>query len=80
MRYLFFSRNFGKEAAMVAGLRQATGNYVALMDADLQDPPAMLVEMVALIRTGEYDCIGTKRLDRKGDPPIRSFFARQFNQ
>ena len=78
VHYLSFSRNFGKEAAMVAGLRYATGNYVAVMDADLQDPPAMLVEMVALIRTGEYDCIGTKRLDRKGEPPIRSFFARQF--
>ena len=78
VHYLSFSRNFGKEAAMVAGLRHATGNYVAVMDADLQDPPAMLVEMVALIRTGEYDCIGTKRVDRKGEPPIRSFFARQF--
>ena len=80
VHYLSFSRNFGKEAAMVAGLRHATGDYVAVMDADLQDPPAMLVEMVALIRTGEYDCIGTKRLDRKGEPPIRSFFARQFYQ
>ena len=80
VHYLSFSRNFGKEAAMVAGLRHATGNYVAVMDADLQDPPTMLVEMVALIRTGEYDCIGTKRLDRKGEPPIRSFFARQFYQ
>ena len=78
VHYLSFSRNFGKEAAMVAGLRHATGAYVAVMDADLQDPPAMLVEMIALIRTGEYDCIGTKRLDRKGEPPIRSFFARQF--
>ena len=78
VHYLSFSRNFGKEAAMVAGLRHATGNYVAVMDADLQDPPAMLVEMVALIRTGEHDCIGTKRVDRKGEPPIRSFFARQF--
>lgn len=80
VHYLSFSRNFGKEAAMVAGLRHATGNYVAVMDADLQDPPEMLVEMFALIRTGEYDCIGTKRLDRKGEPPIRSFFARQFYQ
>ena len=80
VHYLSFSRNFGKEAAMVAGLRHATGNYVAVMDADLQDPPALLVEMVALIRTGEYDCIGTKRVDRKGEPPIRSFFARQFYQ
>ena len=80
VHYLSFSRNFGKEAAMVAGLRHATGNYVAVMDADLQDPPALLVEMVALIRTGEYDCIGTKRIDRTGEPPIRSFFARQFYQ
>lgn len=80
VHYLSFSRNFGKEAAMVAGLRHATGNYVAVMDADLQDPPALLVEMIALIRTGEFDCIGTKRIDRKGEPPIRSFFARQFYQ
>jgi glycosyltransferase involved in cell wall biosynthesis len=80
VHYLSFSRNFGKEAAMVAGLRHATGDYIAVMDADLQDPPALLVEMVALIRTGEYDCIGTKRTDRKGEPPIRSFFARQFYQ
>ena len=80
VHYLSFSRNFGKEAALVAGLRHATGDYVAVMDADLQDPPEMLVEMFALIRTGEYDCIGTKRIDRKGEPPIRSFFARQFYQ
>ena len=80
VHYLSFSRNFGKEAALVAGLRHATGDYVAVMDADLQDPPDMLVEMFALIRTGEYDCIGTKRIDRKGEPPIRSFFARQFYQ
>ena len=80
VHYLSFSRNFGKEAALVAGLRHATGGYVAVMDADLQDPPDMLVEMFALIRTGEYDCIGTKRIDRKGEPPIRSFFARQFYQ
>jgi len=78
VHYLSFSRNFGKEAAMVAGLRHATGDYVAVMDADLQDPPALLLEMIALIRTGAYDCIGTKRVDRKGEPPIRSFFARQF--
>lgn len=80
VHYLSFSRNFGKEAALLAGLRHATGDYVAVMDADLQDPPAMLVEMVALIRTGAYDCIGTKRIDRKGEPPIRSFFARKFYQ
>ena len=80
VHYISFSRNFGKEAALVAGLRHATGDYVAVMDADLQDPPEMLVEMFALIRTGEYDCIGTKRIDRKGEPPIRSFFARQFYQ
>ena len=76
VHYLSFSRNFGKEAALVAGLRHATGDYVAVMDADLQDPPEMLVEMFALIRTGEYDCIGTKRIDRQGEQPIRSFFAR----
>ena len=78
VRFLSFSRNFGKEAALYAGLKHAKGNYIAVMDADLQDPPALLPVMYGLIRTGEYDCIGTKRVDRNGEPPIRSFFARQF--
>ena len=78
VRYLSFSRNFGKEAAMYAGLQHAQGDYVAVMDADMQDPPALLPEMYAALRTGEYDSVATRRVDRKGEPPIRSFFARCF--
>jgi len=78
VHFLSFSRNFGKEAALYAGLQHATGNFIAVMDADLQDPPQLLPEMYDLIRTGEYDCIGTKRVDRIGEPAIRSFFARKF--
>ena len=78
VRYLSFSRNFGKEAAMYAGLQAAAGELVAIMDADLQDPPALLPEMLPLIRSGEYDCVAVRRVDRKGEPPIRSFFARTF--
>lgn len=78
VRYLSFSRNFGKEAAMYAGLQAAAGELVAIMDADLQDPPALLPEMLPLIRSGQYDCVAVRRVDRKGEPPIRSFFARTF--
>ena len=78
IKYLSFSRNFGKESAILAGLEHATGDYVALMDADLQDPPSLLTQMYETIKEGTYDCIGTKRVDRKGEPPIRSFFARCF--
>lgn len=78
VRFISFSRNFGKEAAILAGLDYAEGDYVATMDADLQDPPALLPEMYAEIRTGKYDCIGTRRVSRDGEPPIRSFFARMF--
>lgn len=78
VRYLSFSRNFGKEAAMYAGLENATGDYVAVMDADLQDPPKLLMEMYDLIQKEGYDCVGTRRVTRKGEPPIRSFFARCF--
>ncbi len=78
VRYLSFSRNFGKEAAMYAGLQAAAGELVAIMDADLQDPPALLPEMLPLIRSGQYDCVAVRRGDRKGEPPIRSFFARTF--
>ena len=78
VRYLSLSRNFGKESAMFAGFEAARGDYVAVMDADLQDPPALLAEMVETLRTGEYDCVGTRRVTRKGEPPIRSFFARMF--
>ena len=72
-----FSRNFGKEAAMFAGLDKSKGDYVVLMDADLQDPPSLLPEMFAGIREG-YDSVATRRVNRKGEPPIRSFFARRF--
>ena len=78
VRYVSFSRNFGKEAAMLAGLDYSTGDYVTLMDADLQDPPKMLPEMVKYIEEEDYDCVGTRRVTRKGEPPIRSFFARRF--
>ena len=78
VRYISFSRNFGKEAAMLAGLEAANGDYVTLMDADLQDPPALLREMYNLIKNEGYDCVGTRRVTRKGEPPIRSFFARIF--
>lgn len=78
VRYVSFSRNFGKEAAMYAGLKESTGDYVAIMDADLQDPPKLLVEMVEILEQGEYDCVGTRRVTRKGEPKIRSFFARMF--
>lgn len=76
--YLSFSRNFGKEAAMLAGLSAATGDYVAVMDADMQDPPSLLPKMYEIVRTGEYDCAATRRVTREGEPPIRSFFARMF--
>jgi len=78
VRYISFSRNFGKEAAMYAGLEDSTGDYVTIMDADLQDPPVMLKKMYDYIKNEEYDCIGTRRINRKGEPPIRSFFARLF--
>ena len=78
VRYISFSRNFGKEAAMYAGLEIATGDYVTLMDADLQDPPALLRQMYDIIKNEGYDCVGTRRVTRKGEPPIRSFFARIF--
>ena len=76
--YISFSRNFGKEAAMYAGLCNATGEYVAIMDADLQDPPSLLPEMVTYLESGEYDSVATRRVNRKGEPKIRSFFARRF--
>lgn len=74
---LAFSRNFGKEAAIYAGLEKAKGDYVVFMDADLQDPPAILPEMYGYLEQG-YDSVATRRVDRKGEPPIRSFFARMF--
>ena len=78
VRYVSFSRNFGKEAAMLAGLEASTGDYVTLMDADLQDPPALLKQMYDAIINEGYDSVGTRRVTRKGEPPIRSFFARMF--
>ena len=78
VRYVSFSRNFGKEAAMLAGLEASTGDYVTLMDADLQDPPALLKQMLDVIKNEGYDSVGTRRVTRKGEPVIRSFFARMF--
>ena len=72
-----FSRNFGKEAAMYAGLEKSKGDYVVIMDVDLQDPPSLLPEMFSYIEQG-YDSVATRRVSRKGEPPIRSFFARMF--
>lgn len=77
-KYLSFSRNFGKEAAMYAGLQHAAGDYAAVMDADLQDPPALLEEMYRAVTQEGYDSAATRRVTRKGEPPVRSFFARMF--
>lgn len=78
VKYVSFSRNFGKEAAIYAGLENSTGDYCVLMDADLQDPPALLPEMMEAIQKEGYDSAATRRVTRKGEPPIRSFFARMF--
>ncbi|MCD7713511.1 MAG: glycosyltransferase family 2 protein [Prevotella sp.] len=78
VKYVSFSRNFGKEAAIYAGLQYAAGDYVVIMDADLQDPPALLPQMLTEISANGYDAVGTRRKDRKGEPAVRSFFARQF--
>lgn len=76
--YLSLSRNFGKEAAMYAGFCNAKGDYITTMDADMQDPPSLLPKMLEIIESGEYDSVATRRVSRKGEPPIRSFFARLF--
>ena len=78
IHYVSFSRNFGKEAAIFAALENSTGDYVTLMDADLQDPPSLLLDMYKAIVEENYDAVGTRRGDRKGEPVIRSFFARCF--
>lgn len=78
VKYLSFSRNFGKEAALLAGLKVATGEFVALMDVDLQDPPSLLSQMYKLLSHSSYDCIGTKRTTRKGEPKFRSLFSNLF--
>ena len=77
-KYLSFSRNFGKEAAIYAGLKNATGDYVAIMDVDLQDPPELLPQMYQILEEGEYDNVATKRSTRKGEPVIRSFLSETF--
>ncbi len=78
VKYLSFSRNFGKEAAMYAGLNAVSGDYAVIMDADLQNPPDLLPEMLDDIKSGECDSVATRRVTRKGEPPIRSLFARMF--
>lgn len=78
VKFVSFSRNFGKEAAIYAGLTHASGDYVAIMDADLQDPPSLLPEMYRAVTLEGYDSAATRRVTRKGEPPIRSFFARCF--
>lgn len=78
VKYVSFSRNFGKEAALLAGLKNAKGDLVATMDADMQDPPSLLPKLVGYVESGEYDNAATRRVTRKGEPVIRSFFARTF--
>ena len=78
--YISFSRNFGKEAAMYAGFSNADADYVAVMDADMQDPPTLLPQMVKILETEDYDSVATRRVSRDGEPPIRSWFARKFYQ
>ena len=78
VRYISFSRNFGKESAIYAGFHNCTGDYAAVMDADMQDPPALLPKMYEILSSGEYDSVATRRVSRKGEPPIRSFFAHLF--
>lgn len=78
VHYISFSRNFGKEAGLYAGLEKATGDYITVMDADLQDPPELLIKMYQEIQDPEIDCVGTRRVTREGEPKLRSFFARMF--
>jgi glycosyltransferase involved in cell wall biosynthesis len=78
VRYISFSRNFGKESGMYAGLKNAKGDYVVVMDADLQHPPSFLPQMYSYVRNGEYDCATTRRVSRKGESKVRSWFARLF--
>lgn len=78
VKYLSFSRNFGKESALYAGLQHSTGQFIATMDADMQDPPSLLPEMFNVLKTEDFDMVATRRISRKGEPIIRSFFARMF--
>lgn len=80
VKYISFSRNFGKEAAMLAGLRKTTGDLITIMDVDLQDPPEIIPEMIKKMQEDNLDWVGSKRVTRTGEPPIRSFFARKFYQ
>lgn len=77
-KYISFSRNFGKEAAFLAGLKEANGNYIGVIDVDLQDPPDLITQMYDILKTNEFDCVATRRTNRKNEPPIRSFFAKLF--
>ena len=78
VKYISFSRNFGKEAAMYAGFKECTGDYIAVMDSDLQDPPSLIPEMYRLLREDGYDCVATRRVSRTSEPKIRSYFAKKF--
>ena len=78
VKYISFSRNFGKEAAMYAGLKHANGDFVCVMDADLQDPPELIEQMLSRLNDEDRDCVATRRVTRKGEPKIRSAFARAF--
>jgi teichoic acid/polysaccharide glycosyl transferase family protein len=78
VRYISFSRNFGKESGMYAGLKNAKGDYIVVMDADLQHPPSFLPQMYSYVRNGEFDCATTRRVNRKGESKVRSWFARKF--
>jgi len=78
IKYISFSRNFGKESALYAGLKHSSGDYVVVMDVDLQDPPSLLFDMVKIIEEEDYDCVASRRVSRKGEPVIRSFFAIRF--
>lgn len=80
VHYVSFSRNFGKEAAIYAGLQKSKGDYIVLMDVDLQDPPYLIKDMYDIMQNEDYDCVATRRVTRKGEPPIRSFFAKCFYQ
>ena len=78
VRYISFSRNFGKEAAMLAGMEASKGDYVVILDADLQHPPKLIPQMYEYVSSGEYDCAATRRVNRKGESKVLSFFARTF--
>ena len=78
VHFVSFSRNFGKEAALYAGLSKANGDFISVMDVDLQDPPSLLPQMLEAILKEGYDCAATRRVTRKNEPPVRSFFARKF--